>query len=279
MAALDQVGQAMTRGLGRLPAVLVVAAVALAAVALAALAPGSPLALPCTAAGTHRAAVVVEHSSGSFVTRCVAFSTATVTGEELLNLSGVAWSGATFGGFGDAVCALDSEPVNYSTCPGKDNYWAVFVSRSAGPWQLANVGISSLTLGNGDAEGFRYVPATGTPAAPPSAAGVCPGAAAPTPFRSVGNSAQTQPPATATLPASVLSSSVSTTVGGTLAPAATTLVDAGAGNAATAGNSLPPRAPAPSDGADPGLLLAAGAGGGLAGLALLRLLIRRRAGP
>ena len=120
----------------------------------------------CAAAGSHHAAVVVEHGDGSVVTRCVAFAASSVTGEQLLNQSGVAWSSQTFGGFGDAVCALDGEPAHYLDCPGKDGYWAVFVARGDGSWQLASVGISTLTLGDGDAEGFRYVPAVGDPEAP-----------------------------------------------------------------------------------------------------------------
>ena len=116
----------------------------------------APAASACAAAGSHHAALVVEHGDGSVVTRCVAFTAPTISGEELLNRSGVAWSGQTFGGFGDAVCALDGEPARYIDCPGKDRYWAVFVARGRGQWQLANVGISSLTVHDGDAEGFRF---------------------------------------------------------------------------------------------------------------------------
>ncbi|MGA3058683.1 MAG: hypothetical protein ABSE70_11780, partial [Candidatus Limnocylindrales bacterium] len=158
-----------------------IAALALAAslAALASLAPGSPAPSTCAAAGSHRAALVVEHGDGSVLTRCVALDPSVVTGEQLLNASGIAWSGQTFGGFGAAVCAVDGEPARYSSCPGKDAYWAVFVARGGGAWRLSNVGISALTLGDGDAEGFRYVPSSGTPAAPPLPVGACPTAASP----------------------------------------------------------------------------------------------------
>jgi len=228
----------------------------------------------------NRASLVVEHGDGSVVTRCVAFSSATVTGEELLNLSGVAWSGQTFGGFGDAVCALDDEPVHYETCPGRDAYWAVFVSRGDGTWQLASVGISSLTLGEGDAEGFRYVPATGVPVAPIPAAGVCPAVATPAPGRSADAGASQRPAGAAASPAASAASAASP-VAVADATARAPATSAGVADAAKAGASPPAGAPAPtpSGGADPGLLLAAGVGSGLAGLALLRLLVRRRAGP
>jgi hypothetical protein len=181
----------------------------------------------------------VEHADGSTVTRCVAFDTDAISGEQLLTLSGIGWSSQSFGDFGDAACALDGEPARYAECPGKDRYWAVFVAQAGGSWQLANVGISTLVLHDGDAEGFRYVPASGVPAAPPSPAGVC--AATPT----VGIAAAT--------------------------------ASAGATVGATPRNET--SAPTPSGGVDLGLLAAAVVGGGLAGLAILRVVARRRPGP
>jgi len=155
-------------------------------VLLAALASFAPVAASvpeCAAAGSHHAALVVEHGDGSVVSRCVAFATDSISGEQLLNLSGVSWSSRTFGGFGEAVCAMDEEPAQYVSCPGKDGYWAVFVATGGGEWQLSPVGISSLKLGDGDAEGFRYVPVSGDTAPPQPAAGVCGGAAASSPAR------------------------------------------------------------------------------------------------
>ena len=213
--------------------------IAAALAALASLAPGTPAASPCAAAGSHSAALVVEHADGSTVTRCVAFDTDAISGEQLLTLSGIGWSSQSFGDFGDAACALDGEPARYAECPGKDRYWAVFVAQAGGSWQLANVGISTLVLHDGDAEGFRYVPASGVPAAPPSPAGVC--AATPT----VGIAAAT--------------------------------ASAGATAGATPRNETP--APTPSGGVDLGLLAAAVVGGGLAGLAILRVVAGRRPGP
>jgi hypothetical protein len=213
--------------------------IAAALAALASLAPGTPAASPCAAAGSHSAALVVEHADGSTVTRCVAFDTDAISGEQLLTLSGIGWSSQSFGDFGDAACALDGEPARYAECPGKDRYWAVFVAQAGGSWQLANVGISTLVLHDGDAEGFRYVPASGVPAAPPSPAGVC--AATPT----VGIAAAT--------------------------------ASAGATAGATPRNET--SAPTPSGGVDLGLLAAAVVGGGLAGLAILRVVARRRPGP
>jgi hypothetical protein len=253
--------------------------VALAVAALASLAPASPLAQSCSAAGSNRAALVVEHGDGSTVTRCVSFDAGTVTGEWLLDSSGVAWSGQSFGGFGQAVCAVDAEPAHFSTCPGKDSYWASFVSRGGGPWQFASVGISSLTLADGDALGFRYVPTVGSPAPPTSPVGVCAAAATAAPSRSAASVAAANPPVQATLPAEVGASPATTAAvadatasAGVAAAAATAAAQSSSGSPAPPGASVP----SPTGGIDPGLLLAAVTGGGLAGLALLRVFGARR---
>ena len=135
----------------------------------------------CAAAGPHHAALVVQHADGATVTRCVAFAASSITGEQLLNASGIAWSGQSFSGFGQAVCAVDREPATYASCPGADRYWAVFMSRAGGAWQLTAVGVSSVSLHDGDAVGLHFVPTSGQPSAPRSPRGVCAAAATPAP--------------------------------------------------------------------------------------------------
>jgi hypothetical protein len=255
--------------------------------ALASLAPVAPVVPGCAAAGTHHAALVVEHGDGSVVTRCVALDADSISGEELLVRSGVVWSGQTFGGFGDAVCALDGEPASYADCLGKDRYWAVFVSRVGGSWQLANVGISTITLHDGDAEGFRYVPASGVPDAPVSAAGVCAASAAtptatptaaPTPAPTSRPRASVASTTTTASPTAGATTAATQPPASVFAPTPTLTVLAATTPAATTISATPPPqapTPAPSGGTDLGLMAAAVAGGGLAGLALLRLFAAR----
>jgi hypothetical protein len=248
----------------------VVLALAATLGALASLAPTPALAPACAGAGSYRAAIVVEHGDGSVVSRCVAFDAAEISGEELLNLSGLAWSGQTFGGFGQAVCALDGEPARYSVCPGQDRYWALFVARdvaAGGSWQLTSVGISSLVVHDGDAEGFRYVPASGTPAGPPSPTGVC-AAATSAPHPTATASASATAPATVSAGATASASQI--------AILATPTAQASAAASPSPADQTPsPPSPGPT-GPDPGLLAAAAAGGGLVGLAILRLAAGRR---
>jgi hypothetical protein len=244
--------------------------------ALVSLSPVGSVVPGCAAAGSNHAPLVVEHADGSVVTRCVAFDSDSISGEDLLNRSGLAWSAQTFGGFGDAVCAIDGEPVSYVDCLGKDRYWAVFVARAGGSWQLANEGISTLTLGDGDAEGFRYVPASGLPATPVSAAGVCVAAAA-APMATPSTTPSRRPALTAiaaTAPPTAGATTAATEPPASVAaPTATATTSAAATTTATP--PPPGPIPAPSGGTDLGLMAAAVAGGGLVGLALLRLLASR----
>jgi hypothetical protein len=285
MAVPDAAGDAVMRRLRLLPALVSCAALASAVAALAALAPGWPLVPSCAAAGSHRAALVVQHGDGSVVTRCVAFDAATITGEGLLDSSGVAWSGQTFGGFGVAVCSLDGEPAHYSTCPGKESYWALFVSRGGGAWQLASAGVSSLTLADGDAEGLRYVPAAGVPAPPLAPAGVC-AAAGPSAGATAGASAGPGSKATGSVaaPTDAGATPAGSPVVGAAGPASAAVGGAtaatGTGVASATGVApgvdAAPGSPGSTSGFDPGLLAAAVAGGGLAGLVVLRLAAGRR---
>ncbi len=253
----------------------------LAAASLAALASLAPPPLdlatapPCAAADSHHVAVVAEHGNGSTVTACVSFTATAISGEQALNASGISWSSQIYSGFGAAVCAVDGEPAHYVDCPGKDYYWAVFIARSGGAWVLASVGVSSLSLHDGDALGLRYVPAAGTPPAPVSPRGVCPVAAPP-------------PKATAAAPASsqaLATPSAAATDTATpppLAAATTATVTPAAASAAPASpaSSAPPAPPSSdpgSGGPDPGLLIAALGGGALAGLVVLRVIALRRA--
>ena len=129
----------------------------------------------CTAATyPHHVALVVELGDGESVGRCVGFNASSISGEEVLQASGLEYATQGYGSLGQAVCQVDEEPAAYSTClPSSGSYWALFTSRAGGAWQAGDVGISSLDFANGDAEGLRYDPETGPDPAPPPPAGVC----------------------------------------------------------------------------------------------------------
>lgn len=135
--------------------------------------------LGCAAAmAAHHAALVVEHGDGAVTTVCVAFPEDQITGDELLQRSQVPYQTADYGAIGKAVCQIQGEPASYP--PGcwtaSSPYWAMFVSRGGGGWGISNLGISSQTFRDGDAQGFRYE-GQSDQSTPPSPAGVCPPAA------------------------------------------------------------------------------------------------------
>ncbi len=143
---------------------------------LAALVPLRPLSgVVCAGTGPHHAALVVEHADGRLVTRCVAFSAAQITGEQLLARSGIQYATVGFGGFGDAVCQIDGEPASFpaSCWTSTSPYWMLFVARAGGTWSSSNLGVTSQVFRNGDAEGFRYESQSGPALTPAPPTGVC----------------------------------------------------------------------------------------------------------
>lgn len=140
-----------------------------------------PSAVGCaSAASAHHAALVIEHGDGSTLEYCIGFDTAQVTGQYLLDASGVEKAEQAYGSTGQAVCQLDNEPQQYP--PGcwtaSSPYWALYLSRGGGSWMSSSLGVSSQTFSDGDAEGFRYEGQSAylTPVSP---AGICPVATAP----------------------------------------------------------------------------------------------------
>jgi hypothetical protein len=138
--------------------------------------PGS--AATCAAASTHRVAVVVQHGDGATLSRCVAFTTGSISGEQALAGSHIEAGLLPSGGFGKAVCQLDNEPATYPpTCwTGTSPFWALFVAHGGG-WAYSTVGVSSIVLHDGDSLGFRYQ--SQSKHDPPSSGGDCPDPTAP----------------------------------------------------------------------------------------------------
>jgi hypothetical protein len=164
-------------------------------------APGTALHADCAAAAgdpSHHVPVVVEHGNGAVVRVCVGFSGSSIGAEEALGASGLHPGVDSSSGYGDEVCQIDGEPATYDpqNClnAGKP-FWSLWVSRGGGGWALSPVGVSSLSLGDGDAEGWHFD--TGSAGAPPSPRGTCP-TATPAPTRTP---IQTRPSPPAHVPA------------------------------------------------------------------------------
>jgi len=110
-------------------------------------------------AAVHHAALVIQHSSGSLITRCVAFAEEQITGLQLIERSGVPYEAQSFGSVGSAICQLDREPSTVpSGCFGSGPYWQYFHRRSSG-WQTSALGAGSSALRDGDMDGWHYAAA------------------------------------------------------------------------------------------------------------------------
>ena len=107
-------------------------------------------------AAMHHAALVIQHASGSVITRCVAFAEDQITGLQLVERSGVQYEAQGFGSMGSAMCQLDREPSTVPPgCFGSGPYWQYY-HRQGGSWQTSAFGASSSGLRDGAMDGWRY---------------------------------------------------------------------------------------------------------------------------
>jgi hypothetical protein len=195
--------------------------------------PAAPLC--ARAASAHHVGIVVEHGNGTVIRQCVGFSTATVTALAVLEASGIEYAVESYGGLGDAVCQIDHEPAQYSSClPATGSFWVFFIARGGGAWANSAQGISNATVSDGDDVGFRYDPLSGSDPAPVSPAGTCP---TPTPTPSP---TPTTPPTATPVPSSTWRPTATSTPA-TLTPetSATAPAASVAGGTISAGASTP----------------------------------------
>lgn len=121
--------------------------------------------------GPNRAGLVVVHGDGSVVARCVAFSEESISGAELLRRSGLSVVATSFGGLGQAVCAIDGEGCPPDDCfcqckGGTCRYWTYSHLQADGTWVLSPVGAGAWQVRDGDVDGWVW--GDGSVAPPPT---------------------------------------------------------------------------------------------------------------
>jgi hypothetical protein len=112
--------------------------------------------------GTNRAALIVRYEDGSVETKCVAFSESAITGEELLQRSGLAVVMDYNALAGGAVCSIEGVGCSvqdcFCRCQGADcQYWAYYHWADRG-WQYSQLGASGYQVRNGSLEGWSWGP-------------------------------------------------------------------------------------------------------------------------
>ncbi len=112
----------------------------------------------------HQAALVVQ-SGDVVLTRCVSFSSESITGAELLERSGLYVELTHDPGMGAFVCKIDRYgcPAENCMCAYPPDYWRYWLQRN-GTWQFSPVGASNRLLRHGDMDGWTW---GGTSIAPP----------------------------------------------------------------------------------------------------------------
>ncbi len=271
--------EAVIRRLLRLTIALPLLALGVGAVSsVAQVGPAAPLC--AKAAYTQRVGLVVEHGDGQVIRRCVGFSTATDTALGVLQASGLEVGLSSYGGgLGAAVCQIDNEPATYP--PGcftaSGSYWVLFLSRGGGAWVNSDIGVSSVTVTNGDDIGFRYDSQTAADPPPPSPAGTCPAITPrPTPTPTPGPIRTAVPPSK---PAATPRATPSPPPGASVAGPALSTPTPGVLGVATPGAAAPlasVRSPGNQPGVNIGVLLAAIGAGALIGRLGTRAFRRRK---
>lgn len=112
------------------------------------------------AAATHRAGVIVDTGSGTHIV-VVSFPEDSITGLDLLRRAGADPVVRSFTGQGGGVCALYGVGHTAdSSCLGSNDdprYWGYFLAHGgATSWTYARAGAGSVTVHDGDVDGWRY---------------------------------------------------------------------------------------------------------------------------
>jgi hypothetical protein len=124
--------------------------------------------------GPNRAALIIRYEDGTVETKCIAFSEPAISGEELLQRSGLVvvidYNALT----GGAVCSIKGLGCSvqdcFCRCQGTDcQYWAYYHWVDNG-WQYSQLGASSYQVKNGSLEGWSWGPGNFSSGTEPPAA-------------------------------------------------------------------------------------------------------------
>lgn len=122
-----------------------------------------------TAGGPNRAGLVIVHGTGEVRHACVEFSEGTLSGEELLVMSGVAVGRDETNPMGSLVCSIDGEgcdaPVEPCLCrclePGSCAYWSYFTRHPEAGWTYSAQGARARRVRPGELDGWVWLNSTG----------------------------------------------------------------------------------------------------------------------
>ncbi len=112
--------------------------------------------------GDNRAAILVSYDSSRVYTKCVAFSEAEITGEQLLKRTGLLTVMDFSYGMGAAICSIGGVGCAYPKehcfckCQGDScEFWSYY-AWNGNAWQFLSVGASNHKIGNGALVGWTW---------------------------------------------------------------------------------------------------------------------------
>lgn len=119
---------------------------------------------PAEAEGPNRVGLVVRFADSSVFTDCIEFSESAITGEDVLDRSGLSLVKDLSYGLGAAICKIedvgcdDSAPC-FCQCTGEPpcEYWAYYhLDQETNQWVYSGMGASWHTVEPGDVEGWSW---------------------------------------------------------------------------------------------------------------------------
>jgi hypothetical protein len=116
------------------------------------------------AQGGDKVGLVVKFGDGSVFTDCIGYTGPGMTGEDVLDASGLPVVKDTSYGLGAAICKIWQDGCDYPgehcfcQCEGADcEYWAYYhLDQQAGEWVYSGMGASWNTVQAGDVEGWAW---------------------------------------------------------------------------------------------------------------------------
>jgi hypothetical protein len=111
------------------------------------------------------AGLVVQHADGSLIVKCINFQEDEITGEELLDLSGISYISDVTNPMGSIVCSIDGKGCNFPAekcfCQcgntGPCTYWAYFALNAEGDWVYAPVSARGRKIQYGDVDAWAWL--------------------------------------------------------------------------------------------------------------------------
>jgi hypothetical protein len=129
---------------------------------------------PTASAVAHQAGLLVFDGEGNVTWVTVVFAEDQISGDSLLQRSGLQVSEVSFGGLGMGVCGIEGTGCDIAKCRQRvcqgptddDPYWQYFLGKSDGTWTAAPLGVSADKVNDGEIRAFIWSTHAPTQAAP-----------------------------------------------------------------------------------------------------------------